>query len=91
MAGLLTKVWMDLMGEIPHGTYGAYTNHKCRCDLCREAGRNYMSVYRKKPDNKSHKHNLAYGLRKQYAWQWIKENRPDVADEIRKKVNKEEQ
>jgi hypothetical protein len=50
-----------------------------------------MSVYRKKPDNKSHLHNLAYGLRKQYAWQWIKENRPDVADEIRKKVNKEEQ
>lgn len=22
---------------IPHGTAGGYTNHHCRCDLCREA------------------------------------------------------
>ena len=89
MAGLLTKVWMDLMNhnpDIKHGSTTSYQYHKCRCDLCKEAQRDYMRSYRKKPDNKSHLHNLAYGLRKQYAWQWIKENRPDVADEIRKAV-----
>jgi len=24
-----------------HGTTSAYTNHGCRCDLCREAWRDY--------------------------------------------------
>ena len=24
---------------IPHGTHGGYTNHRCRCDDCREAHR----------------------------------------------------
>lgn len=79
------------MGEIPHGTYNAYNYHKCRCDLCREAARNYARLYRKKLDNKSRIFNISSVRRKQYAWQWIKENRPDVADEIREKVNNEEQ
>lgn len=27
------------MGEIKHGTVGAYTNHACRCKECRAANR----------------------------------------------------
>ena len=27
---------------IPHGTRGGYTNHRCRCDLCRKAQRDYL-------------------------------------------------
>lgn len=27
---------------IPHGTFGGYTNHRCRCDLCRAANREHQ-------------------------------------------------
>lgn len=30
------------MGEIVHGTLGAYTNKKCRCEECRDAARAYQ-------------------------------------------------
>lgn len=28
-----------------HGTVGGYTNHGCRCDLCRKAQREYQREY----------------------------------------------
>jgi hypothetical protein len=33
--------------SIPHGTRGGYTNHRCRCDLCRHAQREYIGAYRR--------------------------------------------
>lgn len=30
---------------IPHGTHNGYTNHKCRCELCREANRVYKRAW----------------------------------------------
>lgn len=32
--------------EPVHGTYNEYNNHKCRCDLCREASRLQCAYYR---------------------------------------------
>jgi hypothetical protein len=34
--------------EAPHGSVSRYTNRKCRCDLCREAWRDYTSQRRLK-------------------------------------------
>ena len=31
---------------IPHGTYGGYTNHACRCGLCRKANRDHQADYK---------------------------------------------
>lgn len=31
--------------KLPHGTLGGYTNHKCRCDKCLEAHRDYQREY----------------------------------------------
>ena len=36
---------MTAVKEIPHGTRGGYTNHKCRCNACREAKREYDKAY----------------------------------------------
>ncbi len=33
-----------------HGTTNGYTNHCCKCDLCRGAYRNYINEWRKRPD-----------------------------------------
>lgn len=35
-------------GEIPHGTSGGYTNHRCRCDACRLAWNEVVTKRRKK-------------------------------------------
>lgn len=34
--------------NIPHGTSGGYTNHKCRCPKCRRAWREYIEARRKR-------------------------------------------
>lgn len=37
-----------------HGTHGGYTNHRCKCKLCREAQRQYQAAYRvKHPERNS--------------------------------------
>lgn len=36
------------MENIPHGTWSGYSSHKCRCDLCREASRQYGQARRDK-------------------------------------------
>jgi hypothetical protein len=36
----------DLSDPI-HGSKATYDRHKCRCDRCRLANRNYMREYRK--------------------------------------------
>lgn len=30
---------------VEHGTVDGYQNHHCKCDLCLEAGREYMRDY----------------------------------------------
>ena len=32
--------------QIPHGTYGGYTNHECRCAECKAANAEYRREYR---------------------------------------------
>ena len=39
------------MNEVPHGTAGGYTNHRCRCVECRRAWSLHISEYRTKRDN----------------------------------------
>ncbi len=34
---------------IPHGTIGGYTNHGCRCRLCKDANRDHRRRYVKNP------------------------------------------
>ena len=34
--------------SIPHGTLSTYTNHKCRCDDCTAANREYQREYKRK-------------------------------------------
>lgn len=34
--------------NIPHGTKNGYSYHKCRCDLCKDAHREYQLKYRNK-------------------------------------------
>lgn len=34
-----------MSGERWHGTPGGYSNHKCRCDDCRQAAREYRRQY----------------------------------------------
>jgi hypothetical protein len=43
---LLPRRRGDVMGHIPHGTTGGYTNHRCRCRRCRDAHAAYMRAYR---------------------------------------------
>jgi len=31
--------------KVLHGTYGGYTNHKCRCAACKEANRVAKAAY----------------------------------------------
>lgn len=49
---------MKVKGFIPHGTAGGYTNHSCRCDLCRmanaEAARTARARARIAPDDPRH-------------------------------------
>jgi hypothetical protein len=76
--------------DIKHGCTTAYQYHKCRCELCKKAQRDYMRSYRSDATNKetTARNNSISVLRKQYAWQWVKQNRPDVAGVIREKANK---
>lgn len=34
------------MTPVPHGTRGGYTNHRCRCTLCRAAQAMYVADYK---------------------------------------------
>lgn len=42
------KTEMRRSREAPHGTVSRYTNRKCRCDLCRQAWRDYTNQRRAK-------------------------------------------
>ncbi len=37
------------MPDVPHGTPGGYTNHACRCDLCKAANSAYQRKQRETP------------------------------------------
>jgi hypothetical protein len=36
----------DRAANVPHGTYGGYCNHKCRCEDCKRANREYRRAKR---------------------------------------------
>lgn len=42
--------WWRINTDMPikHGTYSAYVNRKCRCELCRAAKRDYAAAYRER-------------------------------------------
>lgn len=67
-----------------HGTYASYTNTKCRCDLCREAAREYMRKYRttEQGRKKSRLYAQVAARRNARAAQWLKENNPEVWEQI---------
>lgn len=67
-----------------HGTYASYTNAKCRCDLCREAAREYMRKYRTTEHGrkKSRLYAQISARRNAKAAQWLKENMPEVWSQI---------
>ncbi len=48
MAELAKTHRLVKLGDGPHGTYSRYTSGRCRCDLCREANRDYVRRYRRK-------------------------------------------
>jgi hypothetical protein len=49
----VTEHSVDTAPETWHGTVGGYTNHKCRCDACTQAQRDYVRNYRReKWDNR---------------------------------------
>lgn len=75
---------------IKHGTYTAYTNGKCRCDLCRRAASEYMKQYRSTDKGKqTQRYYTVLGNKKaQLASQWIQKFRPDVWETISKKATK---
>lgn len=37
--------WQKPSTPTPHGTSGGYTNHRCRCDLCKKAWREAHKAY----------------------------------------------
>lgn len=51
-----------------HGKISTYTNHKCRCDECREAWREYSrSYYRRKPEVARAKRQRSYSEWREFA------------------------
>jgi hypothetical protein len=45
-------------GTIPHGTAGGYTNHKCKCDDCREAWRiSHLAYMHRHPEQQERHRN----------------------------------
>lgn len=50
---------------ITHGL-GGYTNHKCRCDVCRKARSSYVRAYRNSPDTDLPPDDTRHGKRSTY-------------------------
>lgn len=43
----LGELIVSNLNDPAHGSKATYDRHKCRCDRCRLANRNYMREYRK--------------------------------------------
>lgn len=55
-----------------HGRISIYTNHKCRCDACREAWREYsVSYYRRRPEIARAKRQRSYSEWKKFALSYL--------------------
>ena len=70
--------------KINHGTYAAYTNKRCRCDECRQAASEYMRQYRKTESGRARSRLYTHisAKRNSRAAAWIKENHPQVWEQI---------
>lgn len=67
-----------------HGTRTCYVHHKCRCDLCKAAQAEYQrKVYAENGYNQNRKRiNRLSRLKVAAAAKWVRENRPDVWQQI---------
>lgn len=76
---------------INHGTYNGYTNRKCRCSDCKHAASEYMRRYRKTSHGAATtKYYAVLSVKRaQLAAQWVKENMPDVWQEIARDAAKQ--
>lgn len=76
---------------VPHGNYATYSNHNCRCDLCREAHNRWHREYRL-TENGRKRTTLANRKSRriqQAAAFYMKENLPEVYANIVQTVNNE--
>lgn len=68
-----------------HGTRSTYVHHKCRCEECRAAQAKYQrEMYSAGKINANYKNkmNKLSRKRQQAATRWVKENHPDVWNDI---------
>lgn len=67
-----------------HGTYGGYTNHKCRCADCREANRLYAAQRRDDPEVRDREaaRVAEYRRRVTAAVEWVRATHPAVWQSI---------
>lgn len=80
------------MTDLKHGTYACYTNSKCRCELCREAAREYMRKYRKTENgrSKTRRYTHLQAKRNNSAASWVRKNYPDIWKNICEEVTLKE-
>ena len=71
-----------------HGKRTTYAKHGCRCDLCRTAEREQKRKYRATEKGKESMRRVQrhQTQMRRLALVWIRENRPDVYKELRRKV-----
>ena len=69
---------------VKHGTLYAYAGRGCRCGQCKEAARVYSTAYRSTDNGRdaSRRSAARNNFIRQNALKWIRENRPDVIDEL---------
>lgn len=63
-----------------HGTTTGYCHYKCRCELCKQAQKNYMNKYRATSHGKARQRlsNDVSDVRKQLAADWVKKMYPHI-------------
>jgi hypothetical protein len=77
------------MSNIVHGRTSTYNNHRCRCEDCTKAQRDYTRKYRatKAGRKKINLGNRKARIRNQLAAEWVKEEFPAKWEQICRAVN----
>lgn len=76
------------MADTYHGTLNGYTNHKCRCDECKNAIRQYYSEYREKNREKCLEYYREYNAKNrdktlEYFREYNEKNREKIREQMR--------